>query len=64
MKKQEQPNLGERALFLLSPERGNKKFLERIARERQADQKDLLCQRAFCQGSCARFHALFFLFQS
>lgn len=40
MKKQEQPNLGERALFLLSPERGNKKFLERIARERQADQKE------------------------
>ena len=50
MKKQEQPNLGERALFLLSPERGNKKFLERIARERQADQKDLFGQRAF--GQC------------
>lgn len=34
MKKREQPNLGERMLFLVSPERGNKKFLQRITRER------------------------------
>lgn len=40
MKKQNQPNLGERMLFLISPERGNKKFIERIARERAAKQKD------------------------
>lgn len=40
MKKQNQPNLGERMLFLISPERGNKKFIERIAREKAAKQKD------------------------
>ena len=40
MKKKNQPNLGERALFLLSPERGNRKFLERIAREREAQKKE------------------------
>jgi len=40
MKKKNQPNLGERALFLLSPEKGNKKFLERIAREHQAERAE------------------------
>lgn len=40
MKKKEQPNLRERALFLVSPELGNKRFLERIARERTQQQPE------------------------
>lgn len=34
MKKQDQPNLRERALFLVNPEKGNRAYLERIQRER------------------------------
>ena len=40
MKKQEQPNLSERALFLISPQKGNRKFLERIRREREAGRRE------------------------
>ena len=35
MKDRTEPNFGERALFLISPERGSRRFLERLQREQQ-----------------------------
>ena len=40
MKSKKGPNLAERAIFLISPELGNKKFLERIKRERLVEQRE------------------------
>lgn len=39
MKRRDWPKFGERALFLISPERGNRKYLERINREQEDKQK-------------------------
>lgn len=51
MKDKTKPNFGERALFLVSPERGNKRFLERLQRERQEKKKERVTMAATGYGN-------------